>query len=616
MDPHSLLVMVELAIVVGIVAFVIADRIGVPPIVLLLLVGILVGPEVLGLINPVALGDGLRVIVSIAVGIIVFEGGMLLDLREMRAASPPIRNLMTVGVAVAVAGGTLVAWLVAGLSIQLALLFGALMSVTGPTVITPLLRRANVNSRLQTVLQSEAVLVDAIGAVLAVVVLEIILSSPTLPLAETIRGVFVRLGVGTLIGLAGGYLLTLLLRQIKTSSASVVRLGSLGGALAIFTVAEIIVPEAGIAAVALAGIVFGNADIPYRHQIESFKGDLTNLGIALLFILLAARLRFETLFSFDLGGWGGILAVVAMMILVRPLSVYASMIGTSVPWKERLYIASIGPRGVVAASLAAFAEFELVSHGYEGVSGFVGLVFLTIIGTVVLQGLYARPLARRLGVTNMHILIVSADAIGRELAQRLIGNDASVTLIDTDIVQVEAARRAEMTAIQGNGTDVDDLKRAGIEQSKVFVAATSSDRTNLLACQIAMQRFGLTDVVARVNKPENVENFTSLGIRVVSPVISTAILLDNLVRRPGALELLTSQLPEQQVIEARLQNRHLAGKALRDWGLKGDALVVLVRRGDDLFAPHGTTIVQEGDVLTLIANPDEAEHCRTQIETG
>jgi NhaP-type Na+/H+ or K+/H+ antiporter len=616
MDPHSLLIMVELAIVIGIAAYVLADRIGIPPIVLLLFVGVLVGPEVLGLVNPVALGDGLQVIVSVAVGIIVFEGGMLLDLREMRAASPPIRNLMTVGVVVAVIGGTLAAWLIAGLSFQLALLFGALMSVTGPTVITPLLRRANVNSRLRTILQSEAVLVDAIGAVLAVVVLEIIIDSPNLPLAETVRGVFIRLAVGTLSGLAGGYLLVLILRQLKTSSAGVVRLASLGGALAVFTLAEVLMPEAGIAAVALGGIILGNSDIPYRHQVELFKGDLTNLGIALLFILLAARLRFETLFSFDLGGWGGILAVAVMMILVRPASVFISMIGTSVPRKERLYIASLGPRGVVAASLAAFAEFELVSHGYEGVSGFVGLVFLTIIGTVVLQGLYAKPLARRLGVMNMHIVVVSADAIGRELAQRLTSNDASVTLIDTDIAQVEAARRVELAAIQGNGTDVDDLRHAGIEQAKVFVAATSSDRTNLLACQIAMQRFGISDVVARVNQPENVENFTSLGIRVVSPVISTAILLDNLVRRPGALELLTSQLPEQRVIEARLQNRRLAGKALRDWGLKGDALVVLVRRGDQLFAPHGTTVVQEGDILTLIVNPERAESCRTQIETG
>ncbi|MCB9450710.1 MAG: cation:proton antiporter [Anaerolineaceae bacterium] len=616
MDSHSLLIMVELAIVVGLASFVLADRVGLPPIVLLLFVGILVGPEVLGLVDPVALGDGLRVIVSIAVGIIVFEGGMLLDLHEMRAASPPIRNLMTIGVAVSVAGGTLAAWLIAGLSLQLALLFGALMSVTGPTVITPLLKRANVNNRLQTILQSEAVLVDAIGAVLAVVVLELIIDSPTLPLAETVRGVFIRLGVGTLIGLVGGYLLVLLLRQLRTSPAGVVRLAALGGALSVFTVAEIIVPEAGIAAVALAGIVLGNGDIPYRHQIESFKGDLTNLGIAMLFILLAARLRFETLFSFGLGGWGGILAVVAMMVLVRPASVFASMFGTSVPRKERLYIASLGPRGVVAASLAAFAEFELSAHGYEGVSGFVGLVFLTIIGTVVLQGLYARPLARRLGVINMHILIISADAIGRELAQRLIGNDASVTLMDTDIVQVETARRAELTAIQGNGTDTDDLKRANIENTSVFVAATSSDRTNLLACQIAMQRFEIKDVVARVNKPENVENFTSLGIRVVSPVISTAILLDNLVRRPGALELLTSQLPEQLVIEAELVNRKLAGKSLRDWGLQKDVLVVLVRRGDQLFVPHGTTVMQTGDILTLIASPDEAEHCRTQIETG
>ena len=610
MDTHTLLIAVQTAIVVGIAGFVLADRLRLPAIVLLLLFGVLVGPEVLNLVDPKALGSGLSIIVSTAVAIIVFEGGMLLDIDEMRAASPPIRNLMTVGVFFSVAGGTLAAWLIAGLPFEIALLFGSLMCVTGPTVITPLLKRANVNIRLQTILQSEAVLVDAIGAVLAVVVLEVIIESSSAPLTETLQQVVIRLGVGSLVGVIGGYVLVRVLRQM-VSQNSIIRLGALGGALGIYALAEVLVAESGIAAVALAGIIVGNLKIPHREAIHQFKGDLTNLGIAVLFILLAAGLRFETLAAL---GLGGVLAVIAMMVIVRPISVFASMMGTSVPMPDRWYIAALGPRGVVAASVATFAALQLQSHGFEGADRFVGLVFMTIIGTVVLQGLYAKPLAQRLGVNAMHVLIVSADLIANELAKRLISKGYSVSLLDTDAALINKARSMGLCAFEGDGTDQEALLRAGIKQATVFVSATSSDRTNLLACQIAMQRFAVPDVVARVNNPENLDNFKSLGIRVVSPVISAAMLLDNLVSSSAAMELLTGGSSGQEVFEAALQNPALIGKQLKSWALKNSPLIILARRDGQIFVPHGNSVMQKGDVLTLISENEHRGEVQRLIE--
>ncbi|MEO8609637.1 MAG: cation:proton antiporter [Chloroflexota bacterium] len=611
MDTHALLVMVQLAIVIGVFGFVLADRLGIPAIVLLLFLGILVGPEVLGLINPTALGNGLQILVSTAVAIVVFEGGMLLDFDEMRAASPPIRNLMTIGVVIAVVGGTLAAWLIAGLPFQTAILFGALMSVTGPTVVTPLLKRANVNRRVQTILQSEAVLVDAIGAILSVVILEIILENPESALSETVSGIAVRLFIGTLVGVLGGYLLVLLLRQLKMLQASSIRMAALGGALAIYATAEWLVPESGIAAVALGGIVMGNLNFPYHEEVHRFKGDLTNLSIAILFIFLAATLRFETLIGL---GLGGVLAVAFMMLVVRPASVLASTFGTSVPTRERIYISAIGPRGVVAASVATFAVLQLQSHGIKGADQFVGLVFMTIIATVVIQGLYAKPLARRLGVNAMHVVIVSADRIASELAQRLLAKGYSVILLDSDTAQVEKIRADGLTGIHGDGTHTIDLEAAGIQNASIFVAATSSDRTNMLACQIAMQRYGIKEVVARVNNPENMNNFQTLGIRVVSPVVSTAMLLDNLVTQSSALELLTGQSQGQGVFEANLQNTRLLGKPLKEWGIAGDVLVILARREGQLFVPHGNTLLQKGDILTLVGSTTASREVKQLIE--
>jgi Trk K+ transport system NAD-binding subunit len=210
--------------------------------------------------------------------------------------------------------------------------------------------------------------------------------------------------------------------------------------------------------------------------------------------------------------------------------------------------------------------------------------------------------------------VISADDIGRELARRLIGNGAAVTLLDTDLVQVNRARSEGLDALQGDGTDANDLKKAGIKDAESFVAATSSDKTNLLACQIAMQRFDREHVVARVNNPDNVENFTSLGIRVTSPVVSTAMLLDSLVRRSAVLEMVSSQVPGQEVCEIEFTNTRLAGKPLHAWDLKGDVLVALVRRNGTLFVPHGDTVIQKGDTLTLIGQCEEIEATRGLLD--
>jgi Trk K+ transport system NAD-binding subunit len=216
----------------------------------------------------------------------------------------------------------------------------------------------------------------------------------------------------------------------------------------------------------------------------------------------------------------------------------------------------------------------------------------------------------------MHTVIVSADDIGRELARRLIAGGKSVTMIDSDLIQINKARDQQFNAIHGDGTSAQDLKKAGIENSHSFVAATSSDKTNLLACQIAMQRFHVENVVARVNDPENVRNFESLGIRVTSPVISSAMLLESLVQRSSALELITSQVPGHEVCEIELSNPKMLRKPLKEWNLNEEVLVALVRRGDNLFIPTGATVLEGGDTLTLIGDCECIDDTRKMIEEG
>lgn len=443
---------------------------------------------------------------------------------------------------------------------------------------------------------AEGVLVDAVGVVLAVVVLEGLMVGLT-PL-EGAGTWLLRVGGGTLLGVAGGWLLGRGLRLVGSSfGAELTRLSALGGALAIYTLGEVLAPEMGIAAAAAAGIVVGNMSFPHAEQVHHFKGDLTQIGIGVIFVLLAARLRFADLLAL---GWGGVAVVLALMLLVRPASVFLATIGARLSVREKLFIASVGPRGIVAASFATFAALRLEDAGYPGSDALAGLVFLVIIGTVVVQSFTTPWMARLLGVQPMLTLIVGADPLGRALARHLTEQGEEVVLVDRDPDNVAAAREEELMAVQGDATQEAVLRKAGLERARALVATTSSDKTNLLVCRIARTRFGVGDTVARVNDESAQATFTEAGVRAMSPLSASVMVLDNLLRRPSTLKLLTDLDSGKEVREVQLRNGGLAGKALKDIRLDGDVLVAMVRRGGSLFVPHGATTLSADDVLTLI----------------
>jgi NhaP-type Na+/H+ or K+/H+ antiporter/Trk K+ transport system NAD-binding subunit len=598
MSAHDLLVMMGIVIVAGIVTILLAERLRMPSILLLLAAGVLLGPQGLQLVAPDALGDGLQVIIPLMVAIIVFEGGMVLDLTYLRQVTRVVRNLITIGALITAVLATLAAHFLVGMDWGLAALFGALMSVTGPTVINPLLKRSAVTQRLKTALIAEGVLVDAVGAVLAVVVLEILLTDDGF-LAGAGEWLL-RVGGGAVIGIIGGWLLGLYLKRIgREFSADLTRLAALGGALGIFTVAEWIAAEAGIAAAAAAGIVIGNTRFAHEEEVHNFKGDLTLLGIGVIFVLLAARIRFSDLAAL---GWGGIATVALLMLVIRPICVFASAINTKLSLREKLFMSAVGPRGIVAASFATFAALRLEEVGYAGADALIALVFMVIIGTVVIQSFTTPWMARWLGVQPMMTLIVGADPLGRDLGLHLEGQGLEIVLIDRDPENVAQARELGLTAIQGDATQERVLRQSGIARANAIVATTSSDKTNLLVCQIARSRFQVADLVARVNDGANLQTFNESGIRAMSPNAAAVMVLDNLLRRPSTLQLLSDLDTGKEVIEFCLWNDRLAGRALKDLRLEGDVLVAMIRRGGHIFVPHGNTILELGDQMTLIGS--------------
>ena len=494
---HQLVQMTAIVIAVGILSQVVAQKARLPSIVFLLVSGVLIGPDVLGWIDTRAYGRGLEAIVTVAVALILFEGGLQLHYVDLAAVGRAVRNLVTIGAAITVAGATLAAHYVVGFAWPLALLFGAIVSVTGPTVINPLLDRVRVQRRLDTVLRGEGIVIDPIGAIFAVVVLELLVTSDS-SLWSGLGDFLIRMGLGTAIGLAGGWLLGRVLRTPGLVDHELKNLVVLAGVLALFAVSEWIAGESGLAAVVIAGMTVRRESIPEQHLLRRFKSELSVLFVSMLFILLSAHLRLSTIAAV---GWGGVLVVLILMWVVRPVNVLVSTWRTGLDWRERLFLMWISPRGVVAISISSFIAIliqagspELSRSGLGAGDGeaLMALVFLTIAITVVVQGISAGAVADLLGVSagsTRYAVIVGSDPLGCTLAEELRARRWESLLIDANPISVGRARRAGLAAIVGNALDRAVLDEARIEDASVLVAVTANQEVNVLACQLARHEY-------------------------------------------------------------------------------------------------------------------------------
>lgn len=482
----------SLALAAGMIAQVLAIHLRVPGIVLLLFAGVLFGPDALNVIRPETLGHGLEILVGLSVAVILFEGGLSLNISRIRKEATTIRRLITVGAAMTAIGGALAARLFMGWSWTLAILFGTLVIVTGPTVITPLLRRIRVSRNIGTILQAEGVLIDPVGAIVAVVTLELVLVTGPGTTVELL-GLPGRLLVGALVGGVGGFLVGYLVRAEKLVSGGLENVFTLSLVFALYAASNAIIPESGIMAAVAAGMVVGNMETGLGREMREFKESLTVMLVGLLFVLLAADMRLAEVAAL---GWGGIATVLALMFIVRPLAVGVSTARSALSWKERGFIAWLGPRGIVAAAVASLFAQALNEQGVAGGSELRALVFLVIAVTVVAQGLSGGLVAKALGVRRPRngYVIIGANAIGRTLARLLESGGASVTLIDSNSSNVRAAEEEGLKVIFGNANNESRLLRADIEGRHGFLAATTNEGVNLLLARKAREHFQMPQI--------------------------------------------------------------------------------------------------------------------------
>ncbi|MCA6587300.1 MAG: cation:proton antiporter [Pseudanabaena sp.] len=491
----SLSLIIIIAIAAGISARVIANFFRVPSIVFLLLFGVALGGNGFNLVQPRLLGDGLEAIVSISVALILFDGGLNLKLQELGKVSASLRNLITVGTLITLIGGGIAAYWLSEFPWTIAFLYAALVVVTGPTVINPIVEEVGLDRRLATILEGEGVLIDAIGSVLAVVVLDVALN-PAAGSFEVVMDLGLRLGVGGTVGAIAGWLLGRFLQRATflaedTKSAVVV-----AAVLALFGLAQEIQSESGLTAVVVMGIILRASEIPNSRALLKFKSQLVALIVSVLFILLSANLSIPSIFAL---GWGGVQTVLFMMLIVRPINVIVSTWNSSFTWRQKAFLAWCAPRGIVAASVASLFSILLTERGVNGGESVKALVFLTIAMTVFLQGLSAKLVAKLLGLSQGDIsglVIVGSNPIGILVARLFQANGHRVALIDTNAEFCKQAAEYDIPAFVSNGLDAKSLAEAGLDSVGTFVALTINTDVNIVIAQLAIKEFNPPKVFA------------------------------------------------------------------------------------------------------------------------
>ena len=499
--------MLELAgiIILGIIAQWVAWRLKLPAILPLILIGLLVGPIATlftedggKIIAPIwngekglFPGDSLYYFVSLAISIILFEGGLTLKRSEIANVGPSITKLITIGSLVTFLGAGVAAHYIFDLSWQVSMLFSGLIIVTGPTVITPILRNIPLKKDISAVLKWEGILIDPIGALVAVLVYEFISVEEGHAFTKM---ALIEFGKILLFGATFGYgFAHALAFVIKKNFIPhyLLNVASLSAVLLVFVLSDSFAHESGLLAVVVMGMALGNMNLPNIKELLYFKESLSILLISILFILLAANINLKDLEL--LYTWNTAWLFMSVILVIRPLGVFISTYGSTLKLNEKLFISWVGPRGIVAAGIASLFGSKLLVRGEPGAEYITPLVFMIVLGTVLLNATTARLFAKLVGVfltKSEGILIIGASKVSRLIAHYLHQNNRHVVLIDNNQINVKKAKKLGLEAMVAN--IYSDRLQDNIELNDVgyLMALTGNSDINAFAIDTFREQFG------------------------------------------------------------------------------------------------------------------------------
>ncbi len=591
---EQIVVTVAAVLAGGVLAQWLGWRLGVPAIVLLLAGGLIAGP-VTGALDPDELfGDLLFPTVSLAVAVILFEGALGLGWRGVREAGRTVWLLLTVGAAVTLVAGTVAARFILDIDWDLAVLVASVLVVTGPTVIGPIIRAVGLRGRVASILEAEGTLIDPLGAIITVIVFQALFDANH-GSGSIVGEVFATLGVGTALGLLGAGLLILAFSRYLVPD-QLHNVSTLAMVLVVFAVSNALRNESGLVAVTVMGIALAAQRwVPVRHVLE-FNETLRILFISGLFVLLGAGIDADTLRQLE---WRNVGFLAVLVVVVRPVGVYLSTIGSNLSKRERVFLAVTAPRGIVAAAIASVFALELAELGVADSQVLVSATFTVIAGTVLLSGLASKPLARRLGLVSERggaIVVLGANPVARSLASGLEQHGADVRLVDLDRRELAAARMTGLHARHGSVFADSTWSELDIQGAACFVAMTGNDELNALAARHAASVLGRKQVFQLPpGRPEH-EAWWQLPIGTFArPLFS----------RDARFALLSGRIEENwKVTATNLTEQFGAADYRKRHPDSIPYFVVDGRGGVDLFTGDMTRKLRPGETIVALVPPE------------
>ncbi|MEX0785087.1 MAG: sodium:proton antiporter [Dehalococcoidia bacterium] len=604
MTTEELVLRLAAIVFLGVGAQLLAARLRLPSILLLLGVGLIAGAGT-GFLDPdEMLGDLLVPAVSLSVAIILFEGGLGLKASDVRGVARVVRNLIIVGTVVTWVIGAAFAYYVLDLSLSLSLLLGAILVVTGPTVVIPLLDHIRPQGRVKALLRWEGIIIDPVGAILAVLVFEAIFSEELdQATAEAALAVLKTIGAGIGFGVAGGAVLVLLLGRylIPDDLQNPVTLMAV---LAVTAGANWVQAESGLLAATIMGIALANQRIVSVKHILEFKQSLRVLLIGSLFVVLAARLDADDLRAID---WLDAAFLATLILVARPLSVAISALRSSLTWQERAFVALMAPRGIVAASVASILALRLAEEGAAGAERLVPLTFLVVIGTIALYGLAGPYIARQLGVATPNpqgVLIVGAHSWARDLAAALQKAEIRTVLIDSNRTNVREANLAGLSGYYANVLAEDMAHELELDEIGRLLALTPNDEVNALAAQQFGAVFGRANVYQLAPKTE-VPKDERAGRQTIPQYLRGRILFGG----KATFDYVSERIADGAVIKATTLSEEFGyDRFVELYGEDALRLFIVSPSGElSVVTPEGTPTVRAGQTLISLVDPARAE---------
>jgi len=592
------------AVIIATVAQMVASRFRFPPILLWLLAGMSLGPFGLHILHVETIQPALHALIELGLAIILFEGGLNLNLKALRENGWVVGRLVIFGPLLTMLIGGAAAHFMLGMDWLLALLFGALVSVGGPTVILPIVRQMRLGRHVSHVLTAEAMLIDVIGAILAIVLLQVALTL-NMDAAAIAQDIFYKIAVGAVLGVAGGRMLAWLLTSLWAKDFEIRSVLTLTSAWGMFLLADSISTQAGLLTMLMMGAVLQRMEVHDIQRLKHFKGSLSMLLISVLFVLLAANMDLSVMYSYL---WQGVLLFVILAVAARPLIVFLSTCGSRLSIRESLYLAGMAPRGVVAAGITSLFVLILQEKGYPQSDMLMAMVYIIIILSVLGYSLLAGPLKRLLSIEGgdeRSVLIIGGGQIGSEIG-RALGEDREVRFLDLNSEVISSLKHSNYDAVCGNALDPLYWEIIHAEEIGCTLIMTGSSDHNLLIARLAHENFHIPEIYVTLQEQDEVKHASMIH----------QLQAKRLFAKPYQFTYWNDQAYRKRLIYESLHiepDSLLIGYRMADVRIQHGVQPITVIREGLTLVPHDDLILSMNDEIKMLMRPERIQEGEPMI---